>query len=198
MILAAPTPCPGVAVVVDPGPLGGQVRVGCAPGDPASGRDALVQAGFAPVTDVPGHPGLVCQVAGLPDPCNGAPATAYWSYWQLQDGQWVYSRSGADYLDPAPGSTQGWAFGAGNPPRTVPASRTATPPRTPSPGAQPPGAASPGAQAPSTPVPSASPSSAPAQPAGSSGSPLLPLLGAAVVLVLAAAALLRSRRRDRP
>lgn len=38
----------GVTVVVDFTDLGGSIEVGCAEGDPASGREALESAGFTP------------------------------------------------------------------------------------------------------------------------------------------------------
>lgn len=107
----------GVSVVVDFGRGGGGVDVRCSPGDPTSGLSALSGAGL-PYTFVPRQPGLVCTINSVPDPCNGAPATAYWSYWHLRvDRTWEFSTLGAGSHDPAPGNVEGWAFGAGQPPR---------------------------------------------------------------------------------
>lgn len=110
----------GVSVVVDFGGLGGGVQTGCAPGDPTSGLAALQSAGFG-YSFVPNRPGFVCRVNSLPDPCNGAPAHAYWSYWYAPaGGTWTYSNLGAASRDPAPGSAEGWAFGDGDPPGVPP------------------------------------------------------------------------------
>lgn len=105
----------GVSVVVDYGR--GKVDVRCAPGDPTSGLTALSGAGF-PYTFVPRQPGLVCTINRVPDPCNGAPANAYWSYWHLRPMKtWGFSSVGAGGYNPAQGATEGWAFGNGKPPR---------------------------------------------------------------------------------
>ncbi|HEY0639254.1 MAG TPA: hypothetical protein VGD67_16510, partial [Pseudonocardiaceae bacterium] len=102
--------CTGVSVVVDFGPLGGGAQTGCFAGDPSSGLQALSGAGFS-YTFVPRQPGLVCQIRSLPDPCNGAPTSAYWSYWRARPGgSWTYSTTGAGAVDPAPGTVDGWAF----------------------------------------------------------------------------------------
>lgn len=104
-------------MVVDYGRSGRPLDVRCAPGDPTNGLAVLTGAGL-PYTFVRNQPGLVCTINGLPDPCNGAPSTAYWSYWHLRaDRTWEYSSSGASSYNPRPGSTEGWAFGNGKPPR---------------------------------------------------------------------------------
>lgn len=108
----------GVTVIVDYYAYGGRgIDTRCAPGNPANGLVALTGAGL-PYTFVPNQPGLVCTINGVPDPCNGAPVRAYWSYWHLRaDGSWAFSSTGAGSYDPAPGATEGWAFGNGKPPR---------------------------------------------------------------------------------
>lgn len=126
LLLAGPSPepaagpelpdCAGVVVVVDFGELGGGSQAGCAADSPATGLEALQQAGFR-IGYVPRVPGMVCSVDQLPDPCNGAPATAYWSYWREQNGTWTYSQSGPGGVEPAPGVVEGWVFGDG---RTAP------------------------------------------------------------------------------
>ncbi|HYT10440.1 MAG TPA: hypothetical protein VEL73_07235, partial [Mycobacteriales bacterium] len=99
--------------------------------DPGSGLVALGGAGFS-YSFVPRQPGFVCQIASLPDPCNGAPATAYWSYWHARrGGSWTYSSSGAGSYDPAPGSVEGWAFGSGAQPGIAPPAAPAPPPPPP-------------------------------------------------------------------
>ncbi len=106
----------GVTVVVD---YQGSISVGCA-SSPSDGLDALDQAGHA-YTFVHNQPGLVCQIDTEPNPCNGAKTNAYWSYWHAaRGGRWSYSNEGAGTYDPAPGSVEGWSFGAGSPPEVVP------------------------------------------------------------------------------
>lgn len=121
----------GVTVVVQ---YSGGVDVRCAPGDPTSGADALKKAGFT-VTDVQTQPGFVCRISGQPstDPCvRTPPGSASWSFWRAEaGGSWAYSSYGAysPQSDPAPGSYQGWRFGAGSAPAwSVPAAAPAPTP----------------------------------------------------------------------
>lgn len=110
----------GVTVVVDFGSLGGGITTMCAPGDPTSGLKALTGAGYT-YAFVPRFPGFVCQLNVKPNPCNGAPSNAYWSYWHApRRGAWTYSTSGAGSYNPAPNTVEGWAFGAGTKPRITP------------------------------------------------------------------------------
>lgn len=104
----AAEPC--VGVVVDARLLGGDVRTGCAKGDPDSGLAALTRAGFR-YAFVPRQPGLVCQVDGAPE-CSRTTTTTYWSYWYRPKGSssWVYASQGAGSHDPPPGSTEAWVW----------------------------------------------------------------------------------------
>lgn len=124
------------------------MQAGCAAGDPTSGLGALQAAGFG-YSFVPNRPGFVCRISERPDPCNGAPATAYWSYWTAQPGgSWTYSNIGAGTRDPAPGNVDGWAFGSGvapsvsppaaAPPPTQPSVAPTVPPNQPPPAPAPP------------------------------------------------------------
>jgi hypothetical protein len=145
----------GVTVVVDFGSLGGGVQTGCAAGDPASGLAALSAAGHG-YTFVPRQFGLVCQIDARPNPCNGAPTTAYWSYWHAtRGGSWSYATAGAGGYNPQPGTVEGWAFGAGGRPGIAPPAAPAPPPPAPKPTTKP------------APRPSAQPPPAPAPPRGS-------------------------------
>lgn len=121
--------CDGVVVVVDGGgPASGDVTIGCAPGDPATGLAALSAAGHA-VDMLNREPRFVCRIDGHPadDPCAGfPPPDAYWSSWTVRDGAWTYAALGAAATDPGPGDVEGWAFGAGDPPRADPAALTGT------------------------------------------------------------------------
>ncbi len=154
----------GVTVVVT-NPSGG-TSVRCSPGDPASGAAALTGAGFS-MTQVQTQPGFVCRIDGAPasDPCvRVPPTTAYWSYWYAQPGgSWTYSSAGAYGRNPAPGTVEGWAFGAGSPPSVAPPSVAApAPPPAPAPSTTAPKPApAPSTASPAAPRPSTSTSSAP-------------------------------------
>jgi len=123
---AACAPGTGVTVVVDFGPLGGGVTVGCHTGDPATGLAALTGAGFTVTGTQRWGLAFVCRIDGKPtpaqDPCvNTPPATAYWSYWHASPGgAWTYSTVGAGAYNPAVGSVEGWRFGSGQAP-SIPA-----------------------------------------------------------------------------
>jgi hypothetical protein len=141
-----------VTVVVDFRSLGGGVRTGCAPGDPSSGTAALTAAGFG-YTFVTRQPGFVCKINDQPagDSCNYTPPSdAHWSYWHGQPGgSWVYSNSSASAYNPAPGSVEGWSFGAGEPPGIAPPAPAPPPqpaPKPTQPAAQPPAPQPPAAQ----------------------------------------------------
>lgn len=165
--------CAGVTVVVDFRALGG-VRTGCAPGDPSSGAGALSAAGFG-YTYAARQPGFVCRINGLPgdDPCvNPSPTTAYWSYWHARPGgSWVYSGAGTSTRDPAPGSVEGWSFGAGEPPGVAPPAPRPQPPAPQPPAPQPPAPQPPAPQQPAPQQP------APRQPAPQPGQPTAPVTG---------------------
>lgn len=121
-------PCPdedGVTVVVDLTDLGGEVAVGCAPGDPASGTAALTAAGFTEARD---GAGMICAVAGQPDPCPATFEGQYWSYWSGEPGgEWTSYSVGSDQSDPAPGTVEGWRYfdGSAGPTIDPPAPGTA-------------------------------------------------------------------------
>jgi hypothetical protein len=110
----------GVTVVVDLTAFHRGISVSCDPSRPASGLAALAKAGFS-YTFVPRVPGFVCRIDSEPKTCNGAPATAYWSYWHAKPhGKWLYSSLGAASYHPESGWVEGWAFGSGKPPRISP------------------------------------------------------------------------------
>jgi hypothetical protein len=81
---------------------------------------ALRKAGFR-FTFVPRQPGFICTINREPRKCNGAPASAYWSYWHARPhGKWKYSTLGAASYHPKSGWVEGWAFGNGKPPGISP------------------------------------------------------------------------------
>ena len=109
----------GVTVVVDATELEGDLTVGCAP-DPATGTEALAQAGFAEARDPSGY---ICAVGGLPDPCPTEFTGSYWSYWTAAPGgEWTAYAEGSDTAVPASGTVEGWRYGDGTqPPAVAPA-----------------------------------------------------------------------------
>lgn len=110
----------GVTVVVDFTKFRRGIRVGCDVNRPANGLVALVKAGFS-YTFVPRVPGFICRIDNEPTKCNGAPASAYWSYWHAKPhGKWIYSTQGAGSYHPNSGWVEGWAFGNGKPPAISP------------------------------------------------------------------------------
>ena len=131
----------GVTVVVDATALGGDVSIGCADDSPATGTDALRQAGF---TDTRDASGLICAVDNLPDPCPTTFEGSYWSYWNAQDGTWQAYMEGSDTAAPQPGGIEGWRWSDGSagpdvdltalttptPEATDPATETASPATT--------------------------------------------------------------------
>ncbi len=97
----------------------GKVRIGCA-SNPHTGLAALRQAGFA-YAFVARQPGFICTINHRPNPCNGAPTSAYWAYWHAKNhGSWKYSQLGAASYHPKPGQVEGWAFGNTKKPRISP------------------------------------------------------------------------------
>jgi hypothetical protein len=112
----------GVTVVVDftKFHISKPAKVGCDPTRPSTGLVALTKAGFS-YAFVPRLPGFVCTIDKEPKKCNGAPASAYWSYWHAKPGgKWVYSTAGAASYHPKSGQVEGWAFGNGKPPGISP------------------------------------------------------------------------------
>jgi hypothetical protein len=101
----------GVTVVVDATALGGDVSIGCADDSPATGTDALRQAGFADTRDASG---LICALDSLPDPCPTTFAGEYWSYWHAEDGTWQAYMEGSDTAVPQPGGVEGWRWSDGS------------------------------------------------------------------------------------
>ena len=110
----------GVTVVVDFRHFHGKIDVRCDAKRPATGLAALREAKFS-YTFVPRQPGFICRINKKPKKCNGAPASAYWSYWHAKPHhKWIYSTLGAASYHPKSGWVEGWAFGNGKPPGISP------------------------------------------------------------------------------
>lgn len=117
---AADSTCDGVTVVVDFTDVGGELEVGCAEGEPATGRDALLGAGF---TATDSQPGFLCAINSMPNPCPETFDGNFWAYWNsTSDSEWASYQVGADSSKPAPGSIEGWRYNDGaTPPGIAPA-----------------------------------------------------------------------------
>jgi hypothetical protein len=118
----------GVTVVVDLSAFGQGVRVGCAAGAPATGLAAMQAAGFTTTGTTQYGDAFVCRIDDEPDPteqsCKSTPpANAYWAYYHAKPGDktWTFSTVGASSFKPAPGTIDGWAFGASAVPSVTPA-----------------------------------------------------------------------------
>ncbi len=82
---------------------------------------AALRAAKFGYTFVPRQPGFICRINKKPNKCNGAPTSAYWSYWHAKPhGKWIYSTQGAGSYHPKSGWVEGWAFGNGKPPGISP------------------------------------------------------------------------------
>jgi len=101
----------GVTVVVDFTDLGGSIEVGCAEGDPASGREALESAGFTPTDS---NSGMICAINAQPESCPAESTGPSWSYWHGEDGEWTSYEVDADKVDPALGGVEGWRYSDGS------------------------------------------------------------------------------------
>jgi hypothetical protein len=98
---------------------GGKIKDSCAR-NPRTGLAALRKAGDT-YTFVPRQPGFICTINHRPERCNGAPASAYWSYWHAKrGGKWTYSKLGAGSYHPKAGQIEGWSFGRGRAPHISP------------------------------------------------------------------------------
>jgi len=164
--VAAEGACPegtGVTVVVDFGPLGGGVQVGCDPDGAGEKASTVVpKAGFS-LTYVNGQ-AFVCRIDGLPDASQEScqrtpPSDSYWGlFWSDgESGTWTYSTQGVTALEVEEGGWIGWRFQDGgdreNPgmsPGDGPSEPAASP--TPKPSSAP---------APATPRPSSTPAGSP-------------------------------------
>jgi len=93
--------------------------------DEITGLDLLNRSGLPVTLDYSSGLGAkVCRIAGtgcdFPGEncwcqCQGSPCI-YWNYWQLRDGQWVYSPLGASDRRLGDGDVDGWVWGDGQEP----------------------------------------------------------------------------------
>ena len=118
----------GVVVAVDFGPWGGPLLRSCG-STPATGYALLNQGGWQTRGTEHDGPAFICRISyagyrhGIEYPTPGQqacvvtpPTNAYWAFWQAGPGQdtWNYSPAGAMSIHPAPGSVELWSFGSTN------------------------------------------------------------------------------------
>ena len=108
-------PGTGVTVVVDYGPLGGGVVIGCDPDGAGKPAPQVISAAGFTLDYVQSQQGFVCRVDGQPasEDCQDTPpGNAYWGlFWSDADpASWVYSSEGVGSLDLPAGSSIGWRF----------------------------------------------------------------------------------------
>lgn len=114
----------GVTVVVDftDEPGDADIVVGCAPGEQATGFDAVTAAGFPHEVD---HSGFLCQVQGVPSSGTPCDPQGFWSSWDLSEGTWAFASTGLDSGPVEVDSIMGlswvsdWATIEAAPPRTI-------------------------------------------------------------------------------
>lgn len=161
----------GVTVVVDFTEFGGSVQAGCAPSDAATGRAALLSAGFVATNS---GQGLICAIDVKPDRCPVTFEGSFWSYWHSsRRGSWISYQVGADASHPVSGELEGWRYNDGaTGPGIAPSEVTA--------------ATQPAATSPTRSADTAE---------ATNGGPLFITLGAAAVLILVILLVARSRRR---
>lgn len=86
--------------------------------------EALEKAGFE-VTPVASFPGMVCQINGAPegvDCSKPQKSDSFWGYFTAPlGGAWEFSQKGAAEQVTKAGTAEGWVYGEGQAPDTVPA-----------------------------------------------------------------------------
>ncbi|MBN1145967.1 MAG: hypothetical protein JXA78_01825 [Anaerolineales bacterium] len=87
-----------------------------------SGFEILQRSGLEVIADFSGAGAAVCKIEtfGCPvDRCLDCQLPSYWSYWHLEEGNWVYSQLGASLSQAHHGDVEGWRWGPGQPPEQV-------------------------------------------------------------------------------
>lgn len=111
-----------------------------------TGEELLRRSSFNVLFDLSGFGAAVCSINGTGcdvtagEPCfcqcAGGGDCTYWSYWHLQNGQWVYSDKGASNYLVHDGDVEGWRWGTGqmnqwaDPPAIISFEEVCAPPPT--------------------------------------------------------------------
>ncbi len=91
-------------------------------GENLAGYDLLIRTNLPVAANHTSQGAAVCKIGEIGCPvencfCDSPPN--YWSYWHLQDGQWVYATAGASTYQIQPGSVDAWVWGDGSPPEVT-------------------------------------------------------------------------------
>jgi len=91
-------------------------------GESPAGYDLLIRTGMPVAANHTSQGAAVCKIGSVGCPvddcfCDSPPN--YWSYWHLQDNQWVYAAQGASVYQLQPGSVDAWVWGDGAPPAVI-------------------------------------------------------------------------------
>ncbi len=90
--------------------------------DDLTGSDLLQRSGLEIESATnPNQGTAVCKIGdvGCPSSSCFCSMPDYWSYWQLIEGAWVYSSTGADQSQVADGDVNAWNWGSGDPPPLI-------------------------------------------------------------------------------
>ncbi len=161
-----------------------------------NGIDLLTDSGLDVTASYAPMGATVCAIEGqgcAADDCFcESPNT--WSYWQLQDGKWVYSPVGASAYQVKSGDVQGWSWGNAAPPPLLPMETIFAAALEPQPTAEP--TTSPAATGPATAEAALTPTVAPeATPAGTPTAVYYAVGGLLALILVGAFIVPRLRRR---
>ncbi len=99
-----------------------------------SSYDVLDRSGLNIVASFDlGMGAAICAIEGTGCPvesCLTCDQPNYWSYWHLENGDWVYSNAGSSNHQARDGDLEGWSWGNGNPPPLIPFDQICAPPAT--------------------------------------------------------------------
>jgi len=91
--------------------------------DRISGYELLQRSGLPIIAERDSTSIAICKIEdyGCPEEdCFCASPPDYWSYWHLEDEDWMYSTLGSVVDDITHGDVDGWAWGSANPPPLIP------------------------------------------------------------------------------
>ena len=91
--------------------------------DTITGYELLERSGFSFVASFETQGAAICQIEADGCPANDCFCQSppdYWSYWHLNEGDWVYSYQGSGLYTVEDGIVDGWAWGPGEPPPMTP------------------------------------------------------------------------------
>jgi hypothetical protein len=99
----------------------GSIETFCIPfgEESISGHTLLTESGL-PLEQTYNPQGVaMCKIGNYgcpPDNCFCDSPPNYWSYWHLEQNEWIYSPFGSSTHDLRDGDVDGWSWGIGDPP----------------------------------------------------------------------------------